>query len=567
MRELKADPSSILSITFTRLAALEMRSRAWQSLGDKAGAINFSTFHSLFFKILRHTYKFSSDNIIKPQTKINILKDILYGMDIEPLRGNNDITELLNEISVYKCAADNEGFSSKVIEDEDFLRMYERYTRKCSSLKLIDFDDMPLKCRELFRERPEVLRRWQDIFQFILVDEFQDIDPVQFELIKLLAARHENLFAVGDDDQSIYSFRGSAPDIMLDFESYYPAAKKYFLSENYRCAPQIVQAAGRVIAENKRRIGKEIVSCNSVHGEVTLREFKNSAEELKGIVEEIASGEAPLSDFALLFRTNGMCERAAEALNAAGIPFRCREKLKNIYDTHAARDLLDYLRLARGVKLRSTMYRVMNHPYRFISRESIRGEEFDFNIMKEYHRYEPETVKRIDRLRADIKRLAGMKPYGAIHYILNSMGYLKYAGSFKDRAAAEEAVKAAREILERSRGYRSHEEFLNAVESYTKELAVAEARSHRAGIRSDKEAVSLMTYHASKGLEFNTVYLPSVNEGVIPGSRIVTPEEFEEERRLFYVGMTRAEKSLHISWCLEEFSEKLTPSRFLKPLM
>ncbi len=352
---------------------------------------------------------------------------------------------------------------------------------------------------------------------------------------------------------------------MLDFKKHFPGAALYELNENYRSAKEIVNAACAVIKENKHRLDKTPVSRSTYEGSVGLREFKDPKEELQTIIREIKTDKEGCGGCCILLRNNRDCERYASSLSGEGIPFICRERLGNIYEAEAAKDIISYLKIAAGSTERADMYRIMNRPVRFISRDSIKGKNFDLDSMKAYHRYEPETVKRIEELKADIRCISGMRPFGAIHYILHKTGYLKYYRSVNKNA--KEAERLFDELLSRSEGYAGHRAFLDAIEEYSNSLMSMYKGSGRGDEASGRaDAVSVMTYHASKGLEFKRVYLPSVNEGIIPGGMSVKTEEIEEERRLFYVGMTRAGEELMISWYKEDDMGRREPSRFLMPL-
>ncbi len=669
-------PSSILTITFTKAAALEMKSRASSLLGDKASAIRFGTFHSIFFQILRHTYRFSSDNIISARIQTQLIEEILNKEKIEVRDLSGAFSALISEISQVKSTCSNYSelapspeFESSILSKEQFALFFNRYTRRMMELKLIDFDDMSLRCLNLFQERPRVLDQWRERFPYILIDEFQDIDPVQFSAVKALASPRNNLFVVGDDDQAIYGFRGSDPSIMRDFEQTYPHAAIIRLSTNYRSRDTIVRAAGAVISENKNRLAKEIRSgrkespagqgkgspcikddshkgtcipsdteskispcikddsrkASSIlsvgqykgshcikddshkgtcipsdtenkispcikddsrgnsfplsvykaerrnHGlekePLELVSFQNRSEEYLALKDHLCQMKGGLNDIAILLRTNALTSYAAEKLASFNIPFRCKERISNIYEHFIARDILDYLHLASGVTLRSTMYRVMNHPYRMISRNAIPGDHFSFPVMRKYHAADPSTLSAISKLERDLNRLGNMNPFAAVHYILHGMGYLKHLKEYAARKNTpfQELSSVAEELKERAKGFRSFEAWFEAIEDYSRAISLIKA-GEKGEKNPDKQAVTLMTLHSAKGLEFKEVFLLDINEGIVPYRSAILNSEVEEERRLFYVGMTRAKDILHI-WCIRDhFGKKMDPSRFLNPL-
>ncbi len=560
----KIPPSNILTITFTRAAAGELSKRAADLLGDVSGELTFGTFHSVFYNILKHTYRFSSDNIIRITQKRELIKEIAESLKIALNDGVRSVDGLINEISFVKCHTLPEGFESAFLDREDFDEFFKRYRKRMADLKLIDFDDMMILSLNLFNEKPAVLHRWQDRFKYIQVDEFQDVDPVQYELLKLLSSESRNLFVVGDDDQSIYGFRGSDPRILLGFENDFQGTDKVLLSVNYRSTPEIVGAAGTVISENRIRNEKEIISGISESGEKPdIREFESREKEIEAFRELALSPGFSLNDAAILLRTNELAGFYTEKLSSYDIPFRGRDRVANIYEHFVAMDLLSYLSFCSGDDSRKTFYRIMNHPYRGISRNAVKGEKVDFKEILDYHALDIWTKGRITRLIHDLKLLSGMRPYVAIHYILSGMGYEKYLKelSVERHLNFEDLKGIASEIMERSKGYKVFETWKDDIDDYSLKLKNLNENPERI-----KEGVSIMTLHASKGLEFEEVFIFDVNETVIPYHKAKLEEEIEEERRLFYVGMTRAKKRLHLWHIKDNMGKGLEPSRFLRKL-
>ncbi|MCR4590855.1 MAG: ATP-dependent helicase [Lachnospiraceae bacterium] len=573
---LDIDPSNILTITFTKAAAEEMSSRAHRLLSDRAGALTIGTFHSVFYKILRHTYRFSSENIIQFQTQHAIISEILESLEAELTDRGRGIPGLISEISRMKCSLkENAELESAFLSDDEFGELFRLYKKRMNDMRLIDFDDMMLLSLDLFRERPETLKRWQDKFCYIQVDEFQDVDMVQYELLKLLAGEERNLFVVGDDDQSIYGFRGSDPGIMLHFKEDFPSARMVKLSVNYRSVPEIVDAAGIVVSENTLRIEKDIVSgSEELNGKlsdweeensVDIREFKDREEEIsefKGLI----SGPGARST-AVLLRTNELLSYFAEMLSSLSIPFSCRDRIRNIYDHFIAEDILSYLAIASGNMRRSLFFRIMNRPFRGISRNAVQGERVDFREILAFHSSDVRTVCAVRRLENDLKLLSKMKPYVAVHYILKGMGYEKF---IKDYAAdrklnSEELLRTAEEIKLRAKSFRSYAVWNDAISEYRRELERIKDQGNKTD--TEREGLCLMTMHASKGLEFDEVFLFDVNEGIVPYHKAMLPSEIEEERRLLYVAMTRAKRRLHIWYIRDNAGKHMEVSRFLKGLL
>ena len=582
----KLDPSSILTVTFSKAAALEMQSRAFDSLGDLGAAVNFGTFHAVFYRILQNQYRFSKQNIINAGRSRELIHEAAASLRISlsEIPGSLQILEsefskakslgrelveaLLKERLSLKKADELLTFDSSVLNREDFIRLFRKYLKRMRELRLIDFDDMLIFCNSLFREKPEVLKKWQDKFKIILVDEFQDINPLQYECIRLIAAPQNDLFIVGDDDQSIYGFRGSSPAIMKDFLVDYEDAKLYPLNTNYRSGSKIVEAASKVIIRNTERLDKDIRSFQNTGIEVDIREFENRDEEFqglkKGLEEAALRGQDP-SQTAVLLRTNELSQLFSERFSEFSIPFRTREKVFNIYDHFIAQDILSYLELADGNRSRGLFFRVMNRPYRFISRNSLKNDNGSFEEILEYHKEDIKTVSKVKRWIWEIEKLSQMKPYGAVHFVLNGIGYLEHLKYYaRENGADFEAYREiCEEILYRARTYKSFSSWLAAIKDYGDKLLAA-SKCERA---DSKDAVNIMTMHSSKGLEFDEVYILDCNERVIPYHRMVLKAEIEEERRLFYVAMTRAKTRLHIFYIRDHFGKKQLPSRFLEDLM
>ena len=558
----KIPPSSILTLTFTRAAAAELKERSQRLLGDRAHEMTFGTFHSVFFQILKHTYHFSNDNITDYRKSAAILTETAESLKIELPDRAGAVNGILNEISALKSGGKGENFESAFLEKGEFLRLYDGYKKRMKDLRLIDFDDILLLTLSLFRERSAVLKRWQDRFKFIQADEFQDVDRIQYELLRLLSGEDRNLLAVGDDDQSIYGFRGSDPKLILNFEKDYPGAEKIRLSVNYRSVPEIVKAAGTVISENRIRDKKVIVSGRkSVGTEPDIRGFLNREEEFSSFRDFCQKG-MDLNDTAILLRTNELASFYTERLSAFNIPFRCRERVPDIYEHFISRDILSYLAFSAGEEKRSLFYRIMNRPERGISRNALKDERADLNDVIYYHSKDLKTRANITRLKNDLSIISRMRPYSAIHYILKGMGYERYLKELSVRRHLnfEELQRTVQELLMRSEGYRTYEAWKEDMEEYS--LKLRELNESRGG---KKEGVSVMTLHAGKGLEFKEVFIFDVNETIIPYHKAKLEEEIEEERRLFYVGMTRAKETLHI-WHIREYMGKsLKPSGFIMP--
>ncbi|MBR2186767.1 MAG: ATP-dependent helicase [Lachnospiraceae bacterium] len=562
------DPSNILTLTFTRAAASEMAGRASKLMGDRASAVTFGTFHSVFLKILRHTYRFTSDNIIDTRKQKELLKEITESMKIELRDRNRTLSGLINEISRVKCSSGpGESFDSAYIDGTLFHELFDRYKKRMKDLKLIDFDDMMLLSLDLFKERPETLKKWQDKFKFIQVDEFQDLDRVQYELIKLLSGEDRNLFTVGDDDQSIYGFRGADPRVMMSFREDHPEAELIFLSENFRSDPEIVGAAGKVISANQFRIDKNIIPGRELSREpsgedtaVDLRGFKDREEEITAFKE--ISDRHSLKNAAILLRTNELLSYYAEKLSILNISFNCRDRIKNIYDHFIAVDIFAILALSNGDRSRSLFLTVMNRPFRGISRNALPFEKVSMEDILRFHEKDLRTIAEVRRFFRDLSLLSKMKPFAAVHYILKGMGYERFLKNLAQEKGLdlEELLRTAEEIKQRAASFRSFAAWKEKAEDYSRELQRMDSKR---GNSKEGAGLELMTMHAGKGLEFDEVFLFDVNEGIIPYHKAVLPMEIEEERRLLYTAMTRARNRLHIWHIRDNTGKKTEPSRFI----
>ena len=540
-----------------------MKMRSENLLGSAASLINFGTFHSIFFKILRSRYRFTADNIVRYRTQSEIIREIIESENIELRESERNTADILSEISRVKTSVKGlDDHESDVMDSDDFRKFFNLYTDRMNSLKLIDFDDMLLRCNELFINNPVILKQWQEKFRFILIDEFQDIDRMQYETVKMLAGESKNLFVVGDDDQSIYGFRGAESSIMQDFLQDYKGAKLIRLSTNYRSSAAVVRAAGLVIKENSLRIDKDIRAFSDEEGKLELAEFEDRTEEYEALADYLKKERKP-SECAVLLRTNSLAEIAAGELVERGIEVDHPEKIQGIYDSFLAKDILEYLKIANGDNSRTAIYRIMNKPYRFISRNSVGGKNFDFAEMKAYHADNIRTFSAVSKLENDMKILKDMRPFAAVHYILSGIGYLDHLKEYakeKNIDYAELEAKAM-EIREKAKYYRSFDEWLEKIEEYNANL-----KNKTEGKRS-ADAVKVMTLHASKGLEFEKVFILDLNEKIIPYKKAELPGEIEEERRLFYVGMTRAKKELHLWSIRDNYGKSMQKSQFIEVLL
>ena len=561
-------PNNILVITFTKAAAMQMQERFERLMGRSRVGVNFGTFHAIFFQILKYAYGFTANNIIREEQKSQFFRDTIRKMDLEIDDEKDFISGIESEVSLVKGdMLSLEHYYSINCSEEIFKKIYRAYDEYLRRHNLIDFDDMMVFTYELFKERKDILSIWQKRFQYILIDEFQDINSLQYKIIQMLAMPENNLFIVGDDDQSIYRFRGAKPEIMLNFEKDYKEAKRVLLDVNYRSTKKIVEGAGRLIKNNKKRFDKNITT---VHGEgepIILKEFESLPLENKEIIDQIRGyikQGYQYSDMAILFRTNIGPRSLIEKLLEYNIPFKMKDSIPNIYEHWIAKNLIDYIHMARGARDRATFLQIMNRPNRYLSRECVPNPEIDFLQIKGFYTDRTWMYDRIDKLEYDLQMLANMDPFSAIYYIRKAVGYEEYLTEYAAfrRIKVEELLDTLNEIAEAAKPFKTYEEWFTHMEEYKEELQKQVAERYKEG----SDAVALATMHSSKGLEYEIVFLIDANEEITPHHKAILDDDMEEERRMFYVAMTRAKKVLHIYWAKERYNKELDVSRFVGEL-
>lgn len=563
------EPGKILVITFTKAAAEEMKARFQNIMDGKYVPVRFGTFHAVFFSILKHAYHYTASNIIRESEKKRILLEIVENMELDIEDLNEFIQDMENEISLVKGEMLSlEHYFPMNCAKDIFQKVYTRYNQALQRRKLIDFDDMLVYCYELLTQRPDILKMWQQQFQYILIDEFQDINKVQYDIIRLLARPNNNLFIVGDDDQSIYRFRGAKPEIMLQFEEVYPSAKKVLLDVNYRSTACIVETASMVIAHNKTRFPKNIRTDNERGQEVAIREFEDLKQQNEKIIEKVREYQKqgmPLSQIAVLFRTNTQPRALIGKFMEYNIPFCVREQIPNIYEHWIAKDIITYIKLAQGKRDRSLFLKVANRPKRYLSRQIFDTQEISFERLRLFFEDKKWMQERLEQFEDDLSALSHMTPYAAINYIRKAIGYDEFLEEYAQfrHIKVEELYEILDELSDLAKPFQNYKEWFENMEQYALELEKQVKKKKDV----QEDAVAFVTMHGSKGLEYDIVFIVDVNEGIIPHQKAVLEEDIEEERRMFYVAMTRAKKELYIYFAKERFSKEFTMSRFLAELL
>lgn len=567
-------PEQILVVTFSKAAAVEMKERFEMLTGGRRLPVRFGTFHSVFFQILRLAYHYEVKDIATPALKYRFLEETFNETGYEV----DDKKEFLSDIEKEISRVKGEGieidcYFSSACSAEIFQKMYRGYQEKLQRHRCLDFDDMVVYTYQLLKEREDIRRRWQAQFRYLLIDEFQDINRLQYETVCMLAEPENNLFIVGDDDQSIYGFRGAKPGIMLSFPKRFPDTKQIVLGVNYRCSDEIMKAAERLIGKNNERYEKHIVANKGKEQPVHMKKCENLPDEAEKIVAQIQLYQKEGIDYqemAVLFRTNMQMRLLAGKLMEHGIPFTMRENLPNLFDTWMAKDIMCYLQLALGNRSREKFLKIANRPVRYLSRTAFTEPEVSFDKLRAYYAVKNQDwmEERIWNFEYDLKNLAALSPYAAIHFIRKGIGYDEFLKIYADErnVNADDWFDVLDEMQEMARDKKSIAEFLSFVENYGDTLEEMRQKQKKQQVK-EEPGVSLMTMHASKGLEFPVVFVPTLNEDIVPYRKAVQEGNLEEERRMLYVAMTRAKTYLHLSFVKERFHKEAEPSPFLYEIL
>ena len=563
-------PEQILVVTFSKAAAVEMKERFEMMTGGRRLPVRFGTFHSVFFQILRLAYHYEVKDIATPALKYRFLEETHNETGYEV----DDKKEFLSDIEKEISRVKGEGieidcYFSSACSAEIFQKMYRGYQEKLQRHRCLDFDDMVVYTYQLLKEREDIRRRWQAQFRYLLIDEFQDINRLQYETVCMLAEPENNLFIVGDDDQSIYGFRGAKPGIMLSFPKRFPDTKQIVLGVNYRCSDEIMKAAERLIGKNNERYEKHIVANKGKEQPVHMKKCENLPDEAEKIVAQIQMYQKEgiaYQEMAVLFRTNMQMRLLAGKLMEHGVPFTMRENLPNLFDTWMAKDIMCYLQLALGNRSREKFLKIANRPVRYLSRTAFTESEVSFDKLRAYYAVKNQEwmEERIWNFEYDLKNLASLSPYAAIHFIRKGIGYDEFLKTYADErnVNADDWFDVLDEMQEMARDKKSIPEFLSFVENYGDTLEEIRQEQKKQQVK-EEPGVSLMTMHASKGLEFPVVFVPTLNEDIVPYRKAVQEGNLEEERRMLYVAMTRAKTYLHLSFVKERFHKEAEPSPFL----
>jgi len=550
IEEIGISPLHILAITFTNKAAHEMRSRVVDMLGPSAYKIQMSTFHSFGLTIMREHYKklgYDKEiTILDSDDALSIIKKIIKDKGYDPKIYNPKAIK--NKISSAKTERmDFEELSKFSVSDfdEKVVEIYEQYQQKLFKNNSLDFDDLLLKPIELFETYPDVLKEYQERFQYILIDEYQDINEVQYTLTKMLSMKNKNICAVGDESQSIYAFRGSNYKNILNFEKDYPKCKTILLEQNYRSTKTILNAANDVIKNNKQRKEKKLWTENEDGDKIVYKKCLDGFDEAETVADEIEklilAGEK-LEDIVVLYRTNAQSRSIEEVMLKNNIPYKVVGSFY-FYNRREIKDLIAYLRLIYNSNDDVSLIRAINSPKRGIGGKSIedlsnRASELGVSMYEAIESSKELKFKQlIEFFKMESEKLSLTE---IVELVLDRSGLkseLENEGTIEAEAKIEnlEEFKSITKNFEERYGIISLEEFLSEIS------LVSDIEEHK----NNTNVVTLMTIHSAKGLEFKFVFIIGMEEGIFPHSRSTfDPNELEEERRLCYVAITRAKNKL-----------------------
>ncbi|MFR3212514.1 ATP-dependent helicase [Anaerotignum sp.] len=558
-------PYRILVITFTKAAAEQMKTR-YAALQGKTGVM-FGTFHSIFFRILRQACGYSLEQVLSEDERRNTMQKLVTEARISVQDQEEYIQQFFSQYSLMKNQLqDVSDFMPEGLPKDEFVALTKKFDGWKRRNEKIDFDDMLTECYEVLSQDEKTRKMWQDCFDYILVDEFQDVNRAQYACLQMLAAPKNNLFVVGDDDQSIYGFRGASPSFMLDFPKDFPGTEKVFLDVNYRCSGRIIRLASQVIGTNMSRYEKNIKGDRDLGERINVFVAKDSGEEAELIAQKIArllEEGMPIEEIAVIFRTNIQGGAFARALFRRGIPYHLRDGGFHLYDHWIARDLAAYLFLAENRDSDASLLRIVNKPKRYISKDLLaEAEQMPYGLLRSLHvcpSLQKWQAEHLESLEEDLRQIQKRKPYEALRYVRKVVGYDEYLSDYAAyrKASLSNMIEIADEITETAKGTESGTEFVRKIEELSHQM------KEQSKQKGNTHGVTLTTFHGAKGLEFGAVFLPSLAEGIIPYEKGRKGSALEEERRLFYVGLTRTKDRLFLSFTENRYEKPLKPSRFL----
>ena len=559
-----AEAKSCLLLSFTRASSKEMALR-FAKRGIAGNSPHFSTIHALCLSLLREVRGIEREGLVNLYEKM----DWLSAYFLEKGIAREEVEELLlnygNQISYFKSITEEERMHFlREEKNEDFLPLFQYYEKMRKLRGKLDFEDLLIEVLLELQKNTRIADSWKSRFSYILVDEFQDLSLIQYAILKALSEKGASLFVVGDEDQSIYGFRGASPDILFRFAGDFPDCERIFLADNFRSKEEIVLLSRRLIGKNKKRFQKPLSGRRGRGGKAKYFLLETGVEEavlLAEHVESLLREGCPPEEIAVLCRSKMQITPLLPGFMERGIPIVIVEELSNVFQHFIGKDILAYLRLAKNKESSQELVQILSKPYRGLRREKILHKDSGLSDLKRAAKTLKER-EETEKLEKHLEALSKLNPKEAILFIRKEIGYEKYLEDFAKKKNKDftEWWESFEEITAMSEGYPDLDAFFRFVTEFNRRALERRKPEEEKGIR-------FMTYHSAKGLEFDEVFLPDCIEGIIPDGRAKKPEEIEEERRSFYVALTRARKGIHIYVTKTRYNKKVYPSRFIPELL
>ena len=559
-----AEAKSCLLLSFTRASSKEMALR-FAKRGIAGNSPHFSTIHALCLSLLREVRGIEREGLVNLYEKM----DWLSAYFLEKGIAREEVEELLlnygNQISYFKSITEEERMHFlREEKNEDFLPLFQYYEKMRKLRGKLDFEDLLIEVLLELQKNTRIADSWKSRFSYILVDEFQDLSLIQYAILKALSEKGASLFVVGDEDQSIYGFRGASPDILFRFAGDFPDCERIFLADNFRSKEEIVLLSRRLIGKNKKRFQKPLTGRRGRGGKAKYFLLETGVEEavlLAEHVESLLREGCPPEEIAVLCRSKMQITPLLPGFMERGIPIVVVEELSNVFQHFIGKDILAYLRLAKNKESSQELVQILSKPYRGLRREKILRKDSGLSDLKRAAKTRKER-EETEKLEKHLEALSKLNPKEAVLFIRKEIGYEKYLEDFAKKKNKDftEWWESLEEITAMSEGYPDLDAFFRFVTEFNRRALERRKPEEEKGIR-------FMSYHSAKGLEFDEVFLPDCIEGIIPDGRAKKPEEIEEERRSFYVALTRARKGIHIYVTKTRYSKKVYPSRFIPELL
>ena len=559
-----ASAESCLLLSFTRASSKEMALR-FRKRGLSRVSPHFSTIHALCLSLLKEGRGVGKENLVDLYEKMDWISRYFLEQGI----AREEVEELLpnycNQISYFKSITEEERLAFlREEKNENFLPLFQYYEMMRKKRSKLDFEDLLIEVLLELQKNTDLAELWKRRYTHILVDEFQDLSLIQYAILKGLAERGASLFVVGDEDQSIYGFRGASPDILFRFEKDFPFCEKIFLQDNFRSKEEIVELSSRLIGKNKERFRKNLFGRQGRGGRAKYYIVESTAEEGRLIAEHVETclkeGCCP-EEIAILFRSKNQIPALLPEFLERNIPVVVYEEVNNVFQHFIGKDILAYLRLGMNPENGSDLIQILSKPYRGLRREKILHENTGLKDLLDSVKTGREH-RAVAALEMQLRTLSKLSPKEAVLFIRKEIGYEKYLEDFAKKKNRDftEWWDSLEEITSMSENYPDLESFFRFITEFNRK-ALEKRRSE------EGKGVRFMTYHSAKGLEFDEVFLPDCIEGIIPDGRAKKQGELEEERRSFYVALTRARKGIHIYVTKTRYSKKTVPSRFIPELL